>query len=230
MSRPPASVPVILVHGFASSFERNWGEAGWPDLLREEGRTVIGVDLLGHGSAAKPAEPAAYAELEQSILAALPGAGQADAVGFSMGAQLLLRAAASSPARFRRIVLAGVGDSVFAAADPEPVVRAIEAGRAEPEAGPAAAALAHFGLAPGNDRAALAACLRRPQQPLAEAGLSTIQVPVLVVLGERDFAGPADRLVAALPDARLLSLPGTDHFGTPKDFRFLQAVLGFVRG
>ena len=28
MSRPPASVPVILVHGFASSFERNWGEAG----------------------------------------------------------------------------------------------------------------------------------------------------------------------------------------------------------
>ena len=88
MSRPPASVPVILVHGFASSFERNWGEAGWADLLREEGRTVIGVDLLGHGSAAKPAEPAAYAELEQSILAALPGAGQSDAVGFSMGAQL----------------------------------------------------------------------------------------------------------------------------------------------
>ena len=97
---------------------------------------MIGVDLLGHGSAAKPAEPAAYAELEQSILAALPGAGQADALGFSMGAQLLLRAAASSPARFRRIVLAGVGDSVFAAADPEPVARAIEAGRAEPESRP----------------------------------------------------------------------------------------------
>ena len=57
-----------------------------------------------------------------------------------------------------------------------------------------------------------------------------IRVPVLVVLGERDFAGPADRLVATLPDARRLSLPGTDHFGTPKDFRFLQAALGFVRG
>ena len=56
-----ADVPVVLVHGFASSFERNWREPGWVDLLEEEGRSVIGVDLLGHGQAAKPADPAAYA-------------------------------------------------------------------------------------------------------------------------------------------------------------------------
>ena len=30
-------VPVVLVHGFASSFERNWQETGWTDLLRDEG-------------------------------------------------------------------------------------------------------------------------------------------------------------------------------------------------
>jgi pimeloyl-ACP methyl ester carboxylesterase len=51
---------------------------------------------------------------------------------------------------------------------------------------------------------------------------------VLVVLGDRDFAGPADRLVAVLPDARLVLLPGTDHFGTLRDFRFVQAALDFV--
>ena len=55
-------------------------------------------------------------------------------------------------------------------------------------------------------------------------------MPVLVVLGERDFAGRADRLMAALPYGRLLSLSGTDHFGTPKDFRFLQAALDFLGG
>jgi pimeloyl-ACP methyl ester carboxylesterase len=221
--------PVMLVHGFASSFERNWQQPGWVDLLREEGRTVIGVDLLGHGQAAKPHEPAAYSGLERSIVAVMPAAGQVDAVGFSLGAQLLLQVAAAAPGRFRRIVLGGVGDSVFATTDPEPVARAVETGQAAEAAGPSAAALAHFAMAPGNDRAALAACLRRPRAPLTEAEVAAIRLPVLVVLGERDFAGPADKLIAALPDARLVALSGTDHFGTPKDFRFVQAALGFVR-
>jgi pimeloyl-ACP methyl ester carboxylesterase len=227
--RGSVDIPVVLVHGFASSFERNWREPGWVDLLQEEGRSVIGVDLLGHGQAAKPSDPAAYAALEGSVTAAMPADGPVDAIGFSLGAQLLLRAASAAPDRFRRIVLGGVGDSVFAGADPEPVARAVEAGQAAEEAGPAAAALAHFALAPGNDRAALAACLRRPQAPLTEAEVAAVRVPVLVVLGDRDFAGPADRLIAALPDARLVSLSRTDHFGTPKDFRFVQAALDFVR-
>ena len=222
--------PVILVHGFASSFELNWRSLGWVDLLRDEGRPVVGVDLLGHGEAAKPTEPAAYSSLEQSIIAALPATGQVDAVGFSLGARLLLRAAAASPGRFRRIVVGGVGDGVFASTDPESVARAVETGQANEAAGPVAAALAHFAIAPGNDRAALAACLRGPRAPLAEAEVAAIRAPVLVVLGDRDFAWPADRLVAALPDARLVPLSGTDHFGTPRDFRFVQAALGFLRG
>lgn len=222
-------LPVLLVHGFASSFERNWRELGWADVLAEQGRHIIGVDLLGHGTAAKPHDPAAYAHLEQSITAALP-AGRADAVGFSMGAQLLLRAAAAEPGRFRRIVIGGAGDNVFASSGSDVTAHAIETGEAPPDGDPAIAALAHFALAPGNDRAALAACLRRPRAALTEADVAAIGVPVLVVLGERDFAGPADRLVAALPDGRLLPLPGTDHFGTPKDFRFLQATLDFLAG
>jgi pimeloyl-ACP methyl ester carboxylesterase len=221
-------VPVVLVHGFASSFERNWQETGWTDLLRDEGRPVIGVELLGHGPSAKPHEPAAYAELEQAIVAAMPTAGQADAIGFSLGAQLLLRVAATSPGRFRRIVLGGVGDGVFASTDPEPLARVVETGPTSEEASPAAAALAYFAATPGNDPAALAACLRRPRAPLTEADVAAITVPVLVVIGERDFAGPTDKLIAALPDARLLVLPRTDHFGTPKDFRFVQAALDFV--
>jgi pimeloyl-ACP methyl ester carboxylesterase len=221
-------VPVMLIHGFASSYERNWREPGWADLLRDEGRPVIGVDLLGHGQAARPREPAAYSSLEQSVLTALPAAGPTDAVGFSLGAQLLLRAAAAAPDRFRRVVVAGTGDGLFASTDPEPVARAVETGQAEPAAGPVAAALAHYARAPGNDRAALAACLRRPHVPLTEAEVAGIRARVLVVLGDRDFAAPADRLIAALPDVRLVTLPGTDHFGTLRDFRFVQAALDFL--
>jgi pimeloyl-ACP methyl ester carboxylesterase len=222
--------PVVMVHGFASSYDRNWREPGWADLLAEQGRTVIGVDLLGHGSASKPHDPAAYEGLEQSIVAALPAGQRADAIGFSLGAQLLLRAASAEPGRFRRIVIGGAGDNVFAAGGSDATAAAIERGHGPDGGDPAVAALVHFALAPGNDRAALAACLRRPRAALTDADIARVHVPVLVVLGERDFAGPAGRLMAALPDARLLPLPGTDHFGTPKDFRFLQAALDFISG
>ncbi len=225
-----ADVPVLLVHGFASSFERNWREPGWVDLLEDEGRQVIGVDLLGHGEAEKPHDPAAYRELEQHVVNALPATGVVDAVGFSLGAQLLLRTAAAHPDRFRRLVVGGIGASVFRSGDSEPAARAIEAGATE-EGDPAVAqAFATFARAPGNDPAALAACMRRPSTPLDPKQLATLDRPVLVVLGDRDFAGPADPLLDALPDARLVTLRGADHFGTPKDFRFLDAALDFLRG
>lgn len=221
--------PVLLVHGFASSFERNWREPGWVDILQDEGREVIGSDLLGHGTADKPHDPQAYADLSSSILGTLPEDGQVDAVGFSLGGQLLLKVVAESPGRFRKLVIGGVGDNVFRDGDPEPAARAIETGETS-EGDPAVAqAFAVFARAPGNDASALAACLRRPRSTLDEATVSAVKVPVLVVLGDRDFAGPAERLLEALPDARLVSLAGADHFGTPKDFRFIEATVDFLR-
>ncbi|MGI8491918.1 MAG: alpha/beta fold hydrolase, partial [Acidimicrobiales bacterium] len=124
--------PVLLVHGFASSFERNWREPGWVDLLEEAGRRVIGVDLPGHGSAAKPHDPAAYANLEKAVKAVLPDEGIVDAVGFSLGAMLVLRVAAAAPEGFGRIVVGGVGANVFRQLDPEPAARAIESGDTRP--------------------------------------------------------------------------------------------------
>jgi pimeloyl-ACP methyl ester carboxylesterase len=91
-----------------------------------------------------------------------------------------------------------------------------------------AAAFARFAMSEGNDPLALAACLRRASVNFEPADLATLHRPVLVVLGDRDFAGPADPLVEALPDARHLSIRGLDHFGTPKDFRFVEAALGFL--
>jgi pimeloyl-ACP methyl ester carboxylesterase len=224
-----AEAPVLLVHGFASSFERNWREPGWVDVLEEEGHRVTGVDLLGHGEAPKPTDPEAYRDLERCVETVLPDGVPVDAVGFSLGGQLLLRVAAAHPDRFRRIVVGGVGDSIFATGDPEPVARAIEAGQPGEADHQSAGAMARFAQAPGNDAAALAACLRRPHRPVTPEELAGVTVPVLVVLGDRDFAGPADRLMAALPEARLVTLTGADHFGTPKDFRFIDAAVDFLR-
>jgi pimeloyl-ACP methyl ester carboxylesterase len=218
--------PVLLVHGFASSAEHNWRLPGWLDLLADCGRETIAVDLPGHGTAPKPADPAGYQGVEAHVSAAVQGREPLDAIGFSAGAHVLLRLAADEPGTFRRLALLGIGRGVLEPADPEPIVAALT-GDQDPEnvSGMVFRRLAD-GL--GNDRAALIAFLRRPQRPLTPADLDRIAAQVLVVLGDQDPVGPGDGLVAALPDARLVTLRGVDHFGTPADVRCMQAVLGFL--
>jgi len=220
--------PVLLVHGFASSAEHNWRRPGWLDLLAESGRETIAVDLLGHGQAPRPTSPADYAPVEARVAAAISGYPQVDAVGFSAGAHILLRLAAAEPDRFGRLALLGVGLGVLGPADPGPVIAALE-GEPDPE-NVHGMVFRRLADGSGQDRAALIAFLRRPQRPLAAADLARISGPVLVVLGDQDPAGPGDGLVAAFPDARLVTLRGVDHFGTPSDVRCLQAVLSFLDG
>ena len=222
-----AGPDVLMVHGFGTSFATTWLGNGWVDLLGDAGRSVIGVDLLGHGEAEKPVNPEAYRDLEDRILARLP-LDPVDAVGFSAGAMAILWLAAHHPDRFRRIVVAGVGRNLFVS-DRErgaAIVEAVRTGEAgDPE-------LRYFADLPedgGADRAALTAFLQRPDRRIFTVGLlAGITVPVQVVLGDRDFAGPADPLVAALPDATLVILRGVDHFATPRDFGFIDAALGFL--
>ncbi len=220
-------LPVVLVHGFGGSFAATWQGPGWDALLADAGRQVIGVDLLGHGTAPRPHDPAAYADLGARVRDALPDHGKVDAIGFSLGARTLLEVAMARPDRFERLVVAGVGDNLFQRADVEEIARAVEGGgdAGDPQL---ARLFAQYASAPGNDPAALAACLRRPVGPMDPTGLAAVTCPVLVVLGERDFAGPADPLVAALPDARLVTLPRVDHFATPEAFGFIDAALGFL--
>ena len=223
---PGPDPAVLLVHGFASSAEHNWRRPGWLDLLAEAGRETIAVDLLGHGRAPRPSLPGGLRGGGGNVAAAIGDREPVDAIGFSAGAQVLLRLAADQPGRFRRLALLGIGARALERGDPEPIIAALEADP-DPENvhGMVFRRLAE-GL--GNDRAALIAFLRRPQRPPSAAELARITGPVLVVLGDQDPAGPGDGLVAALPGARLVTLRGVDHFGTPSDVRCMQAVLDFL--
>jgi pimeloyl-ACP methyl ester carboxylesterase len=219
--------PVLLVHGFASSFHLNWQEPGLSYLLEDAGREVIGVDLLGHGDAPKPYEPEAYADLGARVVDALPADGRVvDAIGFSMGSRTLIEVVAAHPERFGRVVLAGVGENLFASGDKEPLAHAIEIGDGGP--GGVAALFVSFASGSGNDPKALAACMRRPEPPITEEQLARITAPTLVVIGDKDFCGPADRLVSLLPNATLKVLRNVEHFATPKDFGFIDASLEFL--
>jgi pimeloyl-ACP methyl ester carboxylesterase len=218
--------PVVLVHGFATSAARTWGDNGWIDLLQDAGRDVVAIDLLGHGTADKPHDPAAYEQLESLVVAQMPD-GPADAIGFSLGARVLLTIAADQPDRFEHLVVAGVGANLFRDDPRNEIIKAVR-GDADDEDNPAAQYFAGLARQPGNDREALVACMQSPRPRLDDGRLAKITCPVLVVLGDRDFAGPAAPLVDALPDATLVTLNGVDHFATPKDFRFIDAALDFL--
>jgi pimeloyl-ACP methyl ester carboxylesterase len=218
-------VPVVLLHGFATSSNRTWWENGWLDLLAEAGRTTVPIDILGHGKADKPHDPEAYADLEGYVTERLPD-GLCDAVAFSMGARLLLGVASTQPERFRRIVTLGVGRNLFERSGSDVIVNAIKAG--DDPANPAADYFARLAAHPENDREALIACLGAPMDLLTAERLSQVTASVLVCIGERDFCGPGDPLVEALPNAELVVLPRTDHFATPKDFMAMDAALKFL--
>lgn len=219
--------PVVLVHGFGTSSELTWLHNGWVDLLADEGREVVAVDLLGHGDAPKPTDPAAYADLGARVREALPGE-PVDAIGFSLGAKTLLQVAAAEPERFRSLIVSGVGANLFERVDHSPIVEAVRTGRDGDN--PTLRYFAGLADLPGNDREALAACMEGGESRVLDADqLAAVTCPVLVVLGDQDFAGPADPLLDALPDATFVELARTDHAKTPKSFAFIDAALDFLR-
>jgi pimeloyl-ACP methyl ester carboxylesterase len=217
---------LVLLHGFGSSFEHNWQQTGWVDILADFGVTVPAIDLPAHGSSPPLTDAADYAHVDEEVRNALPADGLIGGVGFSAGAELLLRLAVAEPVRFDRIVLLGLGDNAFDTGDPTALVMALESSD-EPE-DVRARTFRRLARSAGNDPKALSAFLRRPRQSLTEKDLSRLSCPVLVVLGDRDWVGSAHRLMAALPSASLVSLPGVDHFATPSDFGAIDATVKFL--
>jgi pimeloyl-ACP methyl ester carboxylesterase len=217
---------LVLLHGFGSSFDHNWQQTGWVDILADFGVTVPAIDLPAHGSSPPLTDPADYGQVDEDLRNALPADGLIAGVGFSAGAELLLRLAVAEPERFDRLVLLGLGDNAFESGDPAALVAALESSD-EPE-DVRARTFRRLARSAGNDPKALSAFLRRPRQSLTEEDLSRLSCPVLVVLGDQDWVGPADRLMAALPSASLVSLPGVDHFATPSDFGAIEATVRFL--
>ena len=224
----PDDPAVALVHGFASSFAHGWEHNGWTDLLADAGRKVVRVDLPGHGQSPPTTDPAAFADVQGTLAEAIAPHAPVDAVGFSTGARLLLGLAAEDPGRLRKLVVIGVGDNLFGVEDREPLARALESGEEVAAEDIGVQLFVRLARTAGNDPQALAAFLRRPDRPLTEDDLARVACPVLVVLGDRDFSGPADRLVGALPDAELVTLRNVDHFAAPRDFNCINRSLGFI--
>ena len=107
--------PVVLVHGFASSAQNNWGATGCLDLLARNYR-VVALDCRGHGQSGKPHDRAAYLSsiMEDDVIRMMDqvGIGRALLMGYSMGGRISMGLLVRYPERFRAVVLGGIGQGI----------------------------------------------------------------------------------------------------------------------
>jgi pimeloyl-ACP methyl ester carboxylesterase len=229
--------PIVLLHGFTSSYVENWVETGWVERLLREGFRVVGLDARGHGGSTKLYAPEDYETpvLASDVVAVLDrlGVGRAHAVGFSMGAGIALQIAMDHPSRVGAVVVAGIGDKAIRGFHDAGEIREIEAAlKADPRNGPGsdfAGRLRRNADRAGNDVRALAAFFERGGWPGDLASIRDVSSPLLVVRAERDdFMPAADELLRRFP-ARSTTLEGCGHAAAVHDPRFVELAVSFIR-
>jgi 2-succinyl-6-hydroxy-2,4-cyclohexadiene-1-carboxylate synthase len=217
---------LVLLHGFAGT-RHTW------DLLTErldpQGYLPLALDLPGHGEAAAGESPITFAACVEHVTQRCPE--RFALAGYSLGGRIALQVALAAPERVSRLVLvsttAGISDPAERARRREDDRRLadelegdslesfIERWRAQPlfaDEPPAAGALAradHRRNRPHSLAAAVRGIGTGEMEPMWDR-LSVLQMPVLVVVGSRDekFRALGERLTAALPRGRLLTVQG----------------------
>lgn len=226
--------PIVLVHGFASNKEVNWGFPGWVTTLTRAGRRVIALDNRGHGQSTKLYDPAAYhsAMMAEDLRALLDHLGlhRADIMGYSMGARNTAFLALAHPERVRSVVFGGLGCHLVEGGGlSETIAQALEAPSLAEVSDPTGRTFRAFAEQTRSDLRALAACIRGSRQTLTRAEVGRIATPVLVAVGSKDeIAGSPEHLAALIPGAQVLVIPGRDHQRSVGDRVFKAGVLDFL--
>ena len=195
---------------------------------------MVAFDNRGHGQSEKLYAPADYrADLmtrDAANLLAHLGVERADVMGYSMGARIASFLALSRPNLVRSLVLGGLGDRLARDAGlPDAIAEAMEAPSLDGLADPTQRLFRAFAEQTKSDRAALAACARGFRRRLTPEEAARITQPTLVAVGERDtLAGDPSKLVALLPRAEALQIPGRDHNLAVGDKAFKAGALDFL--
>ena len=223
--------PVVLLHGLFSSAEMNWMRFGHAARLAEAGFEAIMPDLRAHGDSAKPHDPAAYPPgvLVRDLEAVVETLGLTDfdLVGFSLGARTAAGAVVAGLAP-RRLALAGMGLAGLAGWEGRAAFFLDAIDRfAEVRQGDPAYFAVQFMKTMKVDRTAVRLLLGAVAD-MSPEDLAAVTMQTLVVCGDKDRDnGSPQKLVDALPNARLHEVPGT-HMGSVTDPALGEAIARFL--
>lgn len=238
--------PILLLHGFSSSSKLNWEDTGWVGALREAGRTVITVDLPGHGRSGAPEDMDSYspsrirADLLQiafdagarPLLDGHPESGL-DVIGYSLGSRLAWEFGATQPELVHRLVLGGPN-----VADPLANFDLAAAQRFLADGTPisdesTAGLLRMAQMVPRNNIFAMLSLIEAIKVEPYVPAEAVPHMPMLLVAGEKDErAATMPQLAALAREAgsmvEELIIPGRNHNNVITSRAFKQAAIEFL--
>jgi len=221
--------PLVLLHGGLLTIDLNFGPLLEPLAAS---RQVIAVELQGHGHTADTGRPLTIEVLAGDVIALLDhlGIAEADLFGFSLGGLVAYAIALGAPARVGRLIVASADahrppgresaplgeDRLPTAADFQAWRKAYEAVAPDP---------GHFDEFAAKNEALV------HEFPGWADELRSLQVPTLLIFGDRDFSPLPDvvEMFELLPNAQLAVLPGTTHVGvTRRSSEVLALITPFL--
>ena len=243
-----AGEPVVLVHGYTATIERNWIVSGVFQQLAKNFR-VIALDCRGHGKSDKPHDTKQYGqEMVLDIVRLLDHlkVQKAHIVGYSMGGIITAKLLTMKPERFLTATLGGNGGLL---APTELEIKLFEQLAADMEKGSLRTLI--LALTPkdqprpteeqikqsdaiflaGQDVAALAAVVRsNVDLAISEAQVAAINVPTIAIIGTADpLIEGVNKLKKAMPKLKVITVERATHvsaFGRPE---FIEALQEFLK-
>jgi len=243
----PNGEPVILVHGFAVNATLQWSMPGITRTLSDRYR-VIQFDNRGHGRSERPKEADQYGmEMVHDIARLMDHLQikQAHIVGYSMGAFLTHKFAATYPDRVKSIVLGGAGwlrdgqatdimdeisESLRTKKSLEPLFRALQPPGTRPISPQAIEASSKMALLI-NDPVALSYVAKGMKQlKLNEDEMKSVKVPTLCIVGERDPLCETARLLEGQrPKVKMHYIKSAHHMNAFELPVFRESILAFLK-
>ena len=240
--------PIVLIHGFTSTAQRNFGAPGIAGALASSFK-VISIDNRGHGSSGKPHDQSAYGtQMVEDVINLLNHLGieKSNVVGYSMGAMIAHKLVTKYPERVIKAVSAGYG---WAGEDPILLGGAIgladslESGKG---LGPLLVKLTPVGqptptaeeietqnqfFLSANDPLALAAVVRGFDDltNVSEAELRANKVPMLYVVGDLDpLKVEVGRAIGVISNAKVVTIANSDHITAINHPLLLDSIRSFL--
>ena len=223
--------PVVLLHGLFSSAEVNWIKFGTAERIAAEGFRVIMPDLRVHGSSDAPHDdwhyPPDVLVDDLNDLVVHLGLDDFDLGGFSLGARTSTRAVVAGM-KPRRLILGGMGLAGLAGWQRRgQFFKRVIAEFDTAKRGDDTWLSIQFMKTMKVDRIAAGHLLDSFTDTSPDM-LAALTMPVLLVCGEQDQDnGSAPELAAALPDARLVTIPGT-HMSSVTQPEMGDAMAAFL--
>ena len=217
--------PVILLHGYTDS----WVSYSTVLPLIDKKYRVYVLDQRGHGDSDRPAGNYGFQQFADDVIAFMDvmNINQATIVGHSMGSFVAQHVAVTVPERVKRLVLSGSATTVRnnVVTDLQRDVNALKDPIPEKFVREFQVGMAFQPLPDGFVQAVVRESLNIPARvwrevmaemlsPKAQVELAKIKVPTLILWGDKETVFPRseqDRLLAALPNARLKVYEDTGH-------------------